>query len=199
MRNNHAPTNYELGQVLLAESRPIEAEGVLSKAVIVEEDNAVYLLALTDAQVKNKKYDIALDTLLKIVNTEPNNLRVVFSLCNVYSKKRYYTAAIDFCERALNLSPKGPDIMNRLAWLYAKKRMKLDRGIELINLVTKAYPNSAKYIDTFSELLYAKGDIVGAVKSIREAIRLDPENSYYKQQIWKFKNVALEPLQTFQN
>ena len=89
--------------------------------------------------------------------------------------------------------------MNRLAWLYAKKRMKLDRGIELIKVVTQAHPNRAKYIDTLSELLYAKGDVVGAVKSIREAIRLDPENSYYKQQIWKFKNVAPEPLQTFQN
>ena len=40
---------------------------------------------------------------------------------------------------------------------------------------------------------------MAAVKSIREAIRLDPENSYYKQQIWKFKNVAPESRQTFQN
>ena len=85
--------------------------------------------------------------------------------------------------------------MNRLAWLYAKKRMKLDRGIELIKVVTQAYPNRAKYIDTLSELLYAKGDIVAATESIREAIRLDPENSYYKQQIWKFQNVAPESFQ----
>ena len=89
--------------------------------------------------------------------------------------------------------------MNRLAWLYAKKRMKLGRGLELIRAVIKAHPNSPKYIDTFSELLYAKGDVVAAVKAIREAIRLDPENSYYKQQIWKFKNVAPESLQTLQN
>jgi len=38
-------------------------------------------------------------------------------------------------------------------------------------------------------LLYAKGNIVEAVKTIREAISLDPKNSYYKQQIWKFKNI----------
>jgi cytochrome c-type biogenesis protein CcmH/NrfG len=85
--------------------------------------------------------------------------------------------------------------MNRLAWLYAKKRMKLDRGIELIKVVTQVYPNSAKYIDTLSELLYAKGDAVAATESIREAIRLDPENPYYKQQIWKFQNVAPESFQ----
>ena len=59
--------------------------------------------------------------------------------------------------------------------------------------------SKSKYIDTHSELLYAKGDVVAAVKTIREAIRLDPENSYYKQQIWKFKNVVPESRQTFQN
>ena len=49
--------------------------------------------------------------------------------------------------------------------------------------------NNSKFIDTMSELLYAKGNIVEAVKTIREAISLDPKNSYYKQQIWKFKNI----------
>ncbi|MDG1844682.1 MAG: hypothetical protein P8I98_10220 [Nitrospinaceae bacterium] len=58
-----------------------------------------------------------------------------------------------------------------------------------MQIVNKAEPNNAKYIDTMSELLYAKGNIVEAVKTIREAISLDPKNSYYKQQIWKFKNI----------
>ena len=114
---------------------------------------------------------------------------VLFSVCNVYAKKRFYTAAINFCERALVHAPKKIDLMNRLAWLYAKKRLNLDRGIHLMQIVNKAEPNNAKYIDTMSELLYAKGDIVEAVKTIREAISLDPKNSYYKQQIWKFKNI----------
>jgi cytochrome c-type biogenesis protein CcmH/NrfG len=95
----------------------------------------------------------------------------------------------------LDHRPQKIDAMNRLAWLYAKKRVKIERGIALIQTVMQANPNSAKYIDTLSELLYAKGDVVAAVKSIREAIRLDPENSYYKQQIWKFQNVAPESFQ----
>ena len=69
----------------------------------------------------------------------------------------------------------------------------------MINSVTQVHPNTPKYIDTFSELLYAKGDIVEAVKNIREAIRLDPENSYYKQQVWKFKNVTPINLRVAEN
>jgi tetratricopeptide (TPR) repeat protein len=161
---------------------------------MVERDNVTYLLALTDAQVKNKKYDIALDRLLKILNTEPNNSRVVFSVCNVYSKKRFYTAAIKFCERTIDLNPQNITVMNRLAWLYAKKGIKIERGIELIQTVMQTNPNKAIYIDTFAELLFAKGDIVGAVKNINKAISIDPDNSYYKQQELRFKNTSTQLL-----
>ena len=138
----------------------------------------------------NKKFDTALDRLLKVEKKYPKNLGVVFSLCTVYSKKGYYTTAIGHCERALLIDPQDLEIMNRLAWLYAKKKTKLDRGLGLIKTVTTIEPNSPKYIDTFSELLFAKGDIIGAVKNIKEAIRLDPTNKYYKQQMWRFNNFS---------
>jgi tetratricopeptide (TPR) repeat protein len=177
----------------------IKAEDLLNKAVMGEPDNAGYSLALADTQVKNKKYDIALDRLLKLVKAGPNKPDVLFSVCTVYSKKRFYTAAIDFCERTLDLTPKKIDVMNRLAWLYAKKRIKVGIGLELIQRVLQSNPSQAKYVDTFAELLYAKGDIEGAVKSMDEILRIDPDNSYYKQQMWKFKNVPLKPLNAVQN
>ena len=83
--------------------------------------------------------------------------------------------------------------MNRLAWLYAKKRIKIGRGLELIQNVLQTYPGKSKYVDTFAELLFAKGDIVGAVKNINKAISIDPDNSYYKQQLWKFENTSTQP------
>jgi tetratricopeptide (TPR) repeat protein len=77
--------------------------------------------------------------------------------------------------------------MNRLAWLYAKKGIKIERGLELIQEVLKAHPGQSKYVDTFAELLYAKGDIGGAIQSMNEIIRINPSNVYYKQQLSRFK------------
>ena len=199
LRDDHVPTYYELGLVLLAESEVIKAEDLLNKAVMGEPDNAVYSLALADAQVKNKKYDIALDRLLQLVQTGPNKPDLLFTVCRIYSKKRFFTAAIKFCERTLNLTPKKVDVMNRLAWLYAKKRIKMGRGLELIQEVLKNHPGESKYVDTFAELLYAKGDIEGAVQSMGEIVRINPGNAFYKQQLWKFKNVPVNPLNTLQN
>ena len=86
--------------------------------------------------------------------------------------------------------------MNRLAWLYAKKGVNIDRGVQLIKKTLDIYPNRSDYIDTLSELYYAQGDIVEAVKEIRKAINLKPDHAYYKQQLWKFKNVAPKSMMT---
>ena len=50
------------------------------------------------------------------------------------------------------------------------------------------------FIDTLSELYYAQGDIIEAVKIIRKAINLKPDDTYYKKQLWKFKNVTPKAL-----
>ena len=141
----------------------------------------------------NKKYDVALDNLLKLVKTDPNKPDVLFSVCNVYAKKRFYTAAIKFCERTKDVRPQSVAVMNRLAWLYAKKRIKIERGIALIQEVMQAKPDDAKYIDTLAELLFAKGDTAGALENMNRALSIDPNNSYYKQQLWKFENTSTQP------
>ena len=190
LRDNHPPTYYELGLALLEESNAKDAEVVFRKAVAGDSKNIFYSLALAESQIINKKYNASLDRLLKLSITNPKHTQLQFSLCNIYSKKKFYTSAIKHCELANNLNVnQDVNIMNRLAWLYAKKRLNLDLGINLMKLVNKAEPKNPKYIDTMSELLYAKGDVVKAIKTISEAITLDPKNSYYRQQIWKFKNI----------
>jgi tetratricopeptide (TPR) repeat protein len=167
-----------------------EAEASLSQAVKMKSENINYLLALTDALVESKKYDTALKNVLKAVKLKPESTKAVFSTCNVYRKKGYYTVAIGYCEKAQSLSPNDPRILNRLAWLYAKKGVKLVRGMEIMEKILKANPNRPSYLDTLSELYYVQGKTDEAVANIRVAIKLKPEDAYYKKQLWKFKNVV---------
>ncbi len=120
---------------------------------------------------------------------EPENHAIVFAVCNVYSKKRYFSVAVGHCEKAYKLASNDYSTMNRLAWLYAKKKIKLNEGIKLSEKTLEAFPQKAEYIDTLSELLYAKGNVDKAVENIQVAINLVPDEPYYKQQLWRFKNV----------
>ena len=88
--------------------------------------------------------------------------------------------------------------MNRLAWLYSKKRIKLDKGLELIQMTIKLSPGNLKYTDTYAELLFSKGDTEGAINIMTENIRSDPSNRYYKKQLFKFKS-SMNSLNKVQN
>jgi len=191
IRENHSPTHYELGRVLLAESKFVDAEKSFSLAVEHEKNNVIYMLALSDAQIAQKKYDLALDSIWGAIKINPKNPVSIFAACKVYSKKRFYTIAIENCEKALVLNPNGLNLMNRLAWLYAKKSIKLEIALELINKSIKVSPNRADFIDTLSEVLFIQGKVIMAENAISKAIKLKPNNAYYKQQLRRFKNSRL--------
>ncbi|NIQ01254.1 MAG: hypothetical protein GWM98_13320 [Nitrospinaceae bacterium] len=135
-----------------------------------------------------------MDDLLKAMKFRPEDHEIVLAVCNVYGKKRYYTVAIQHCEKALNLDSDDHRTMNRLAWLYAKKQIHLEKAMELSRKTLQAFPDRPEYIDTLSELYYVQGKIDQAVENIKIAIDLVPDEIYYKQQLWKFKNVKPKPL-----
>ena len=131
------------------------------------------------------------ELLLGAERLNPKNPVSIFAACKVYSKKRFYTIAIEHCEKALVLNPNGLNLMNRLAWLYAKKSIKLELALELINKSIKVSPDRADFIDTLSEVLFVQGKVIMAEKAISKAIKLKPNNAYYKQQLRRFKNSRL--------
>ncbi|MBI4389284.1 MAG: hypothetical protein HY580_03810, partial [Nitrospinae bacterium] len=105
-----------------------------------------------------------------------------------YSKKGYFSIAINHCKKVLALDGADYEAMNRLAWLYAKKKTNLDQGLSLSMKTVEAFPGRAEFIDTLSEIHFVRGETEKALESIKRAIDLSPEDNYYKQQLWRFKN-----------
>jgi|FLOH01.1.fsa_nt_gi tetratricopeptide (TPR) repeat protein/cytoskeletal protein CcmA (bactofilin family) len=189
----HAPSHYELGIVLLGRKQVDLALEEFKKALDLEPQNSDFIMGLVLALVEQKELDSALELLLPVSRTEVNNPKIFFSVCNVYTKKGYFTVATGHCEKSFELDNSNYETMNRLAWLYAKKSVKLAKAFELSNQTLKAFPNRPEYIDTLSEILYVRGEPEKAVEKIQEAINRMPNDPYYKQQLWKFKNVKLPP------
>ena len=189
LRGKHADTRYYMGKVLMASGNDKEAIKEFKKAVKLDKKNPAYLLSLGNGLIEAKKLGQGLNNLLKAAKIEPESHAIAFSVCNVYSKKRFFSNAVTQCERALKLNPDDYPTMNRLAWLYAKKKIHLKKGLKLSQKTLEAFPDKAEYIDTVSELHYAAGNVEKAVENIQAAIKLVPDEPYYKQQLWRFKNV----------
>ena len=165
-----------------------EALDHFKKALKIDKDPAEFHLWEGKAMTELKQYDGAVKTLSQLIKDQPELGEAQYELCNAYRKKGYYTVAIRFCEKGLELMPKDVEVMNRLAWLYAKKRMKLDEGLALSQKTLKRFPDKADFIDTLSEIYFARGNKEKAVEHISRALELEPDSKYYKQQLWRFEN-----------
>ena len=186
----HGAAYYELGVVLLGRGNVDLAKDNFKKALDLEPKNLDYIMGLAMALYEKKDLDSALEMLLPVSRKETNNPKIHIAICKVYTRKGYFTAAMGYCEKALNLKADNFEAMNRLAWLYAKKSTNLQKAFELSNKTLKAFPKRPEYIDTLSEIFYVQGETEKAVEKIKEAIKLMPNNPYYKQQLWKFKNIS---------
>jgi len=185
---------FEMGKVYFSMDQFEDSTRELTEATNLFTQNPDYYLLLAESLIGQKELDKAVDTLKQASSFDPKNHELTYALCNVYSKKGYYTVAIGYCKKAMELKSDYYDSMNRLAWLFAKKRMNLEEALVLSNKTLEAFPKQPGYIDTLSEIYYVKGDIDQAVATIRMAIKLDPAETYYKQQLWKFKNVKPKPI-----
>ncbi|MBC8288176.1 MAG: tetratricopeptide repeat protein [Nitrospinae bacterium] len=185
----HGASHYELGLVLLGREKVDSARDEFQKALDLEPGNSDFIMGLVLALVEKKEVDKSLELLLPVSKKEANNPKVFFAICNVYTKKGYFTVATRHCEKSYELDKGNYETMNRLAWLYAKKSINLEKAFDISSQTLRAYPKRPDFIDTLSEILYVRGEPEKAMGKIKEAINLMPNNPYYKQQLWKFKNI----------
>lgn len=185
---------FDLSKVYIESGKILKGIQELQSAIRINNRSIPYHLALSDAFITQNKLDKSLEVLNKAWGIDKDNGEISYHLCNVYSKKGYYTVGIRHCGRAVKLVPDYYDAMNRLAWLFAKKKMNLESALAMSSKTVDAKPKEPGYIDTLSEIHYVQGNIEAAIENIQKAIKLDPEESYYKKQLWKFKNVKPKPV-----
>ena len=109
-------------------------------------------------------------------------------------KGRRYKEAIELYEKVLIIDASHYRALNDLAWLLVTvPDITLRDPPRAIPLAEKAVAlkRSAGILDTLAEAYYVNGSFKRAIETISEAIELDPEDTYLKEQLEKFA-AALE-------
>ncbi len=75
---------------------------------------------------------------------------------------------------------------NAVAWFCFQKDFELDQGIAIAKRGLAVDPKASFLWDTLAELHHKRGQKAEAVSAIKEAIKLDPGDKYYKEQLDKF-------------
>lgn len=127
----------------------------------------------------------------KQLSEKPKNLAVLMAAAATYEKLEKYSKAIDLYEKVLLIDGSNPYYLNQFAWFLVTVSDTTFRDPQrAITLAENAVAvkRSANILDTLAEAYYVAGSFQKAIETINEAIALDPEREYFKEQLEKFSD-----------
>lgn len=146
---------------------------------------------------------------LKVLdNEEPiTELRRLYSLWQYMFLAQAYLRLADeepdyesvFLERtymllltALQSELDNADIYNNLAWAFALRKLYPKKTLEAALRAQSLDPEAVHIMDTLAEAYFATGDYDNAVFWEQKALHEEPENTFFQQQMEKFKDAQLK-------
>tara|TARA_B100001123_G_scaffold418886_1_gene523403 strand:+ start:377 stop:1114 length:738 start_codon:yes stop_codon:yes gene_type:complete len=113
-------------------------------------------------------------------------------IINYYKSKKDIDMEIETHQKLVSIYPDQPSILNSYAWRMTELDRELKDALKkinhAINLIDKNERSYSNILDTKAEVLWKMRLFDEAINIIEEAISIDPESKYYKDQKLKFKN-----------
>ena len=127
------------------------------------------------------------------INTYPDSpflKDAVNKLIRYYQTKELTDNEISYFIKYIEIFSDDPWFLNQFSWRMTELDLNLDLALTKINhalnIIDQDANGIANIIDTKAEVLWKLGKIDEAIKTIEEAILLDPTNDYYLNQKEKF-------------
>ena len=121
-----------------------------------------------------------------------NIVKAYHILMSYYRTQDNVSLEIQTYQSLIELFPDDPSTLNGYAWRMSELDSELDDALEKVNkgleIIEKSDPSYSHILDTKAEVLWKMGFFDKAIKVIDEAISIDNESQYYKDQKLKFLN-----------
>ena len=82
--------------------------------------------------------------------------------------------------------------MNAFAWFCAQRKIGLDQALPVALKAVELSERDPGILDTLAEVYFARGEFDNAIKIGEEALSAEPNDSYYQDQVKKFKKAKAE-------
>lgn len=102
-----------------------------------------------------------------------------------------YERAMKILNGVIAENPDDPDLLNEVAWFMVLRDISLKQARVLIDKALEIKPEDANILDTAALIYFKLGYKKKAVELEEKALKLDPENKYFKEMLEKFKKGKL--------
>lgn len=155
-----------------------QAEYMISSIEGNRDESAVKLLSFMESNKNSTYYDDALLSAMRIFKKTGAKVNEV----------KLYREFVDIKEKAGEVTY---SLLNGYAWRMTELELDLDNALEkalvAVELVkSEDEETRAQVIDTLAEVYWKLGNTRKAIDTIKKAIALQPEDTYYQDQLKKF-------------
>ncbi len=77
--------------------------------------------------------------------------------------------------------------LNALAWFTATHDIYLEQALEAAERAVKLEPSDSNILDTLAEVQFRMGKVKTAIKTMKKALEISPEDAYLKSQLERFE------------
>ena len=191
---------YQLGMKYADAGRPNDAAAVLNKAMEQDPKNAKgrnpeMLYALAEANYADNKFAEAkpyLARLLKDYGDSEIAVDGMKRMAAVEYKLGNHDAAVTAYENVVAKKPDDASTLNGFAWFCSQRKIGLDKALPAALKAAELSKRDPGILDTLAEVYFARGDFDNAIKIAEEALAKEPTDTYYKDQVAKFRKAKAE-------
>jgi thiol-disulfide isomerase/thioredoxin/Flp pilus assembly protein TadD len=192
---------FTLGMKHADAVRAMEAMATLSRVLALDpEDSSGHaadaIFALGNVSYTLDKYDDAEKYFLQLTDRFPDTEwqdRGLTRLARIYYKQDKHDKSIDAYTKYLDRHPDDPGVMNGFAWFCAQRKFGFEKALPVALKAVELSNRDAGILDTLAELYYAMGDYTKAIEIGEEAASKEPDDSYFKDQLKKYREAAEQP------
>jgi tetratricopeptide (TPR) repeat protein len=98
-----------------------------------------------------------------------------------------YAEAAGLYRRLCDAHPRSAALHNQFAWAAARCRRDLDDALAHAKAAVALTPDDAAAIDTLAEAQFQRGDVGGAIESIKRCVAMEPDVKHHREQLGGFE------------
>ncbi|MBN2455098.1 MAG: tetratricopeptide repeat protein [Sedimentisphaerales bacterium] len=181
-----AGTNEQLTSMVLQRMYNLlgaeELHELCQEKLTANPDSIAANLAMFNLANINGQYNKALDYIEKMLEIAgPNSpgrvsymakkAEVLQAAYRKTSDNVYLKRSVDVYESLLAEMPNNTSVLNNLAYLLAEKDIRLDDAVEYARRAYQVEPENPSYLDTYSYVLYKKGEYAQAAEFLQAALQ----------------------------
>lgn len=126
----------------------------------------------------------------------PRAVRLWLAIGLLELEQKRDAEALSVFNEIIKIDSKNAHAYNDLAFVQSRtedqRLLNLGAALKNAEKAVSLEPNNANFIDTLAEIDFRRGEKQSAIKLIKRAIELDPEEPFYQSQLDRFENESPE-------